>query len=42
VRASQVTLRFVARGIYNEDALRLYAVRIRETSHVKDPLDGCS
>ena len=39
VRASQVTLRFVARGVYDEDALRLYAVRIREQSPVKDPLD---
>jgi hypothetical protein len=39
VRASQVTLRFVARGVYDEDALRLYAVRIRERSHVKAPLD---
>jgi hypothetical protein len=39
VRASQVTLHFVGRGVYPEDALRLYAVRIREESDERDALD---
>lgn len=39
VRAAQVTLHFRARGIHEEEALRLFAVRIREKSRNKDAFD---